>query len=517
MPHPRTRARAATGIAVGALLAVSACAPSPAPTPRYVTDFDKGGGAPSGATDRGPSGPEWRAAAKDTLAWTDCTGRLASRYGTPPAANAALQCASLTVEVGDAGAPMQLALTRARVPGTPDDAAPLVLVGGTEFTGQRALATLASSDAPLLSNRPVVAVERRGIGSSGALDCRTPEDRAMLRGGGPAGPDLDTRITKIGVSAQKASTTCGDAYAATLTEYTAEAAAEDLESLRTAWDVPALGLLAVGDGSTTALAYAAKHPKQVARLVLDSPVRYGGTELQRAEDAARGTSAVVDAFAAQCGPTCALGADPAAAVRRIIDDAAAGRAGDVTDTDVRRAVAVTLGIGPGDRDARIARLATALQGVRSGDAAPLRALLRTADEALGSDGQFVARCSDAVTKASPDQIASSARAWSAQYRLGAATALDLGVCSAWPTMPAPPKLTDLSVKSVVATSAADPFTARTALDTLSGQLTVVGAQPSAITWAGMGDGAVVRSSCVQKSLTAYLDRLDAPSTRACPA
>ena len=49
--------------------------------------------------------------------------------------------------------------------------------------------------------------------------------------------------------------------------------------------------------------------------------RYGGTELQRAEDAARGTSATVDAFAAQCGPTCALGADPAGAVRAIIDEA----------------------------------------------------------------------------------------------------------------------------------------------------------------------------------------------------
>lgn len=517
MPHARTRALAAAGVAVGALTVVTACAPPPAPTPRYVTDFEKGGGAPSKEPDRGPTGPEWKAAAKDPLAWRDCSTRLASRYGTPPAGNASLECASLTVEVGDAGSPLQLSLTRARVPATPNDAAPLVLVGGTEFTGQRALATLASGDAPLLANRPVVAVERRGIGASGALSCRTPADQALLRSGGIAGPDLGARIAKVGESAQKAATTCGDAYAATITAYTAEAAAKDLEALRNAWDVPALGLLAVGDGSNAALAYAAAHPKQVARLVLDSPVRYGGTELQRAEDAARGTSATVDAFAAQCGPGCALGADPAGAVRGIIDDAAAGRLGSVTDSDVRRAVAVTLGIGPGDRDARIARLATALQGARTGDPAPLRALLRTADEGLGSDGQYVARCSDAVTKASPDQIAASARSWGPQYRLGAATALDLGVCSAWPTMPAPPKLADLSVKSVVATSAADPFTARTALDTLTGQLTVVGAQPSAITWAGMGDGAVVRSSCVQKSLIDYLDRLGAPSTRACPA
>lgn len=517
MPSARTRALAAAGIAVGALVAVSACAPVPAPTPDYVTDFGKDGGAPSKAQDKGPSGPEWKASAKDPLTWQDCTNRLATRYDTPPAANATLQCASLTVRVGDSGAPLQLSVTRARVPGTPDGAAPLVLVGGTEFTGQRALATLAAGDSPVLANRAVVAVERRGIGSSGALSCRTPADQSVLRSGGTAGPGLDARIAKIGESAQKAATACGDVYSATIADFTAAAAADDLESLRTAWNVPALGLLAVGDGSTTALAYAAEHPKQVARLVLDSPVRYGGTELQRLEDAARGTSATVDAFTAQCGPTCALGADPAAAMRAVIDDAAAGRLGPVTDSDVRRAVVVTLGIGPGDRDARITRLATALQSARSGDAAPLRAVLRTADEALGTDGQFVARCSDAVTKASPDQIAASARKWDPEFRLGAATALELGGCSAWPTMPAPPKLTDLSVKSAVATAAADPLSARTALDTLTGQLTVVGAQPAAITWAGLGDGAVVRSSCVQKSLIGYLDRLDAPSTRACPA
>ncbi len=517
MPHARTRALAAAGMAAAAIVAVSACAPVPAPTPDYVSDFGKGGRAPSASAANTPKGPEWRASAKDPLAWQDCTSRLAARYGTTPAGNATLECATLTVGVGQPAAPLKLSVTRARVPGTPDSAAPLVLVGGTEFTGQRALATLAAGDSPVLANRPVVAIERRGIGTSGALTCRTAPDQALLRSGGTAGQDLQARVAKVGEAAQRAATSCGDAYADAISDFTAAAAADDLEKLRTTWDVPALGLFAVGDGSTTALAYAAKHPKQVARLVLDSPVRYGGTELQRAEDAALGTSATVDAFAAQCGPSCALGADPAGAVRGIIDDAAAGRLGTFTDVDVRRAVVVTLGIGPGDRDARIARLATALQGARAGDAAPLRALLRTADEALGTDGQFVGRCSDAVTKASPDQIIASAQKWGPEYRLGAATALDLGACSAWPTMTAPPKLTGLEVKSVVATSAADPLTARTALDTLTGQLTVVGAQPSAVTWAGIGDGAVIRSSCVQKSLIGYLDRLDAPSARACPA
>ncbi|WP_148281510.1 alpha/beta fold hydrolase [Tsukamurella sp. 1534] len=519
MVHQRP-ARHTAGVAALLALTVAAagCAPIPASAPKYVTDFRAGDAAESASQQAGPTGPEWKAPQKDPLSWRDCSDQLATRYGTPPAANATLECANFTVRLGDSGTPMQLSVTRAELPGTPDTAAPLVLVGGTEFTGQRALATLAAGESPMLANRRVVAVERRGVGASSPLNCRNTEQRGVLRSGAeePKQP-FDERVKKVGEQAQAAATACGDAYPGTIEEYTGAAAADDLEALRTAWDVPALGLFAVGDGSTTALAYAAQHPKQVARLVLDSPVRYAASELQRAEDAAKGTSAAVDAFASQCGPACALGADPAAAVRDIVDRSARGDLGPFTDTDVRRALIMTLGIGPGDRDARIARLATALQGARTGDAGPLRSLLRTADDALGSDGQFVARCSDAVQKASPDQVKASAQKWGPQYRLGAATALALTDCTGWPTMEAPPALEPLEVRSVVTTSAADPLTSRDALETLTGKLTVAGARPSTLSWGGIGDGAAIRSTCVQKALTTYLDRQEAPSARACPA
>ncbi|GAB3126465.1 alpha/beta hydrolase [Tsukamurella serpentis] len=514
---PRTRLFTAGVVTVALGLAVSACVPAPAPTPDYVTDFGKGGGAARSSAAPEATGPQWRAAAKDPLSWQDCTDRVTARYGAAPAANATLQCASLPVRVGSSDSPIQISVTRARVPGTPDDAAPLILVGGTEFTGQRALATLASGDSPLLAGRPVVAVDRRGIGASAPLSCRTDAQRAVLRSGGPANADLAARLTRIDEAALQAAQQCGDTYPTLASDYTAAAAAADLEVLRTAWDVPALGLLAVGDGSITALAYAAAHPQQVARLILDSPVRYNATEVQRTEDAAKGTSATVDAFTTQCGPGCALGADPAGAVRDLIDRAASGRLSPFTDTDLRRAVVLTLGIGPGDREARITRLATALQAARSSDPEPLRALLRSADDALSSDGQYIGRCSDSVTRAAGDQIKSSAQKWGQQYRLGAASALVPAACGSFPAVTAPPALTPLEVPAVIATSAADPLTSRDALETLAGQLTVAGARPSNITWAGMGDGAVVRSSCVQKALIGHLGDLRPPSSRACPA
>ena len=54
--------------------------------------------------------------------------------------------------------------------------------------------------------------------------------------------------------------------------YDSARAAEDLERLRSNWDVPALALIGVGNGARW-LAYAGSHPDKVARLVLDSPSR----------------------------------------------------------------------------------------------------------------------------------------------------------------------------------------------------------------------------------------------------
>ncbi|GAA1004008.1 hypothetical protein GCM10009551_079570 [Nocardiopsis tropica] len=279
MPQPRTVRPLTVGAALVAVaVAVAGCAPSPAPSPGYVTDFGSGGGggAPSSSANPVDAAPQWRAPQNDPISWQDCTDQLAARYNAPAAGNATLQCGSLTVALGQSQAPLRVALTRAVVPGTPATAPPLVMVGGTEFTSQRALTTLAAGEAPLLATRPVVAIDRRGLGGSAPLTCRTAEQRSVFRsGGGPADP-LDERVAAISRASTEAATLCGDAYPATLTEYTAAGAADDLEALRSAWRVPALALLAVGDGSTTALAYAAKHPKQVARLALHPPLRYGG-------------------------------------------------------------------------------------------------------------------------------------------------------------------------------------------------------------------------------------------------
>ena len=67
---------------------------------------------------------------------------------------------------------------RARLPQTPTDAAPLVLTSGSDRASTDALAALAAGPyAALLSTRPLVAVDRRGIGTSVAIDCLSGADR----------------------------------------------------------------------------------------------------------------------------------------------------------------------------------------------------------------------------------------------------------------------------------------------------------------------------------------------------
>ena len=122
-----------------------------------------------------------------------------------------------------------------------------------------------------------------------------------------------------------ATTSCTDTIAPGDSAYDNSHAAEDIERLRSTWDVPALALLGIGNGAQVALAYAGSHPNKVARLVLDSPLPLGIAAEAAAEQRVKGEQAALDALAAQCAATnCPLGADPKGAVDSLLA-AARGR------------------------------------------------------------------------------------------------------------------------------------------------------------------------------------------------
>src|SRR6185312_9162739 len=146
---------------------------------------------------------------------------------------------------------------------------------------------------------PIVAVDRRGIGMSGSLDCRDFFDREEMLSQAQFQPG-DDPVANLGAVAMTATTSCTDTIAPGDSAYDNARAAEDLERLRSTWDVPRLAVLGIGNGAQVALAYAGSHPNKVARLVLDSPLPLGVAAEAAAEQRVKGEQAALDAFVAQC-------------------------------------------------------------------------------------------------------------------------------------------------------------------------------------------------------------------------
>src|SRR5699024_11281148 len=80
--------------------------------------------------------------------------------------------------------------------------------------------------------------------------------------------------------------------------YSSAAAADDLEALRQAWQVPGLAILGIGTGARTALAYAGSHPGHVSLLALDSPAPLDGDQETAARAALGGSDAALRLWAA---------------------------------------------------------------------------------------------------------------------------------------------------------------------------------------------------------------------------
>src|SRR4029079_8765364 len=149
------------------------------------------------------------------------------------------------------------------------------LTTGSDLTTSLQLPVwLSRAGAGVLKTRPIVAVDRRGMGMSSAVDCRDLFDRQEMRDQAQF-ESGDDPVSNLGAITMTATTSCTDTIAPGDSAYDNAHAAEDIERLRSTWDVPSIALLGIGTGAQLALAYAGSHPGKVARLVLDSPLPLG--------------------------------------------------------------------------------------------------------------------------------------------------------------------------------------------------------------------------------------------------
>lgn len=507
---------------VSAVLA--GCAPGLAANPRFATDS---GAQPQGVpetTTSKPPGPPPIAAPKNDLSWRDCTSKTFNSAAIPPMPGVTLECANYDADldsISGAAGTVSIGVVRAKSAATPPDAGPLVMTTGTDTPSSVQLPVwLAHSGTDVLKTHPIVAVDRRGMGLSGDLDCRDPSSRREMQEQAQF-ESGDDPVANLGAVTQSATTMCTDTIAPGDSAYDNAHAAEDIERLRSTWGVDTLALLGVGNGAQVALAYAGSHPGKVSRLVLDSPLPLAVGSQAAAEQRVKGQQAALDAFASQCAAaTCPLGPDPKGAVDALMKSARSpGGLGGVSAAGLASAIATSLGFPRGDRAASTNALASTLAAARDGDTSRLTGLIADADAARHSDGQFVNTCSDALDRPTPDRVRELVVAWSKLYpEFGSVGALDLVKCLNWPSGSTPTDPKDLKIPVLLLGVQNDPIVGNEGVAAVAATIINAGAANKRVIWQGVGHGASVYSPCALPPVLAYLDTGNLPPTDTyCPA
>ena len=518
-----SRARGAAALSVLVSVALVGCSPGLGANPRYATDSGAGpqGEAPTTAPPTGPAAIE---APKNELSWRDCTSRMFSEAALDPIAGVSLDCASYDADldpINGASGTVSIGVVRARSAQTPGDAGPLVMTTGSDLPSSVQLPVwLSRAGIDVLAKHPVVSVDRRGIGMSGALDCRDLFDRQEMIEQAQFQPG-DDPVANLRAVTMTATTSCTDAIAPGDSAYDNVHAAEDIERLRTTWDVPALALLGIGNGAQVALAYAGSHPSKVARLVLDSPLPLGISAEAATEQRVKGQQAALEAWATQCVATsCALGSDPKGAVDTLLAAAAGGRGpGGTSVAALADAITTALAYPQGDRVAAGNELALAVADARSGNTGRLNILINRADSLRQTDGQFVNTCSDALNRPTPDRVRELVVAWDKLYpQFGRVGALSMVKCLNWPSGTVPQEPEDLKVPTLLLGVQNDPIVGNEGVAAVAATAINAGSSNRRVMWQGIGHGAAIYSPCALPPVIGYLDSGELPPTDTyCPA
>ncbi len=520
-----TQNRSLLAVAVSTLLFAAACGAGPSGRPDVALEQNSPGQpADTDVADPGPKIPDLAVPATD-LNWRDCTQDTLNRYGfTSRTPGLILECADFEAPVdasGQMSGSFSVGTLRARTDSTPADAAPMVLTSGSNRASIETLADIAAGQSTtLLAGHPIVAVDRRGIARSTAVDCVKADTRVSLADLGQfdkSGGDAVDRAVDAG---RQATIECTDILAPQETAFAMQYAADDLEQLRLAWGVESIGIIGTGNGAAIALAYASLYPDRLARLVLDSPTGVGLDQMTLAEQKTQGRQAAFSAFSQRCvALDCSLGPDPLASVTNLIGSVDNGNLAPLSSHAVRNAIAYSLASSAGDPTRRALDLSDTLSSALSGDVSSLRQLTSRAAAAYGTDGQFVARCTDGQQWPPPQTVRDARAAWAERYPVfGSDAALTALACSSWPTIPAAPLPSSLPVPVLSLSGAGDPVVGNAGFSSVTGLIAATGARSAAMTWQGAGHPVLGGSVCAQSAVLAYTnDGTLPPDGSACPA
>ncbi|WP_182357329.1 alpha/beta hydrolase [Tomitella gaofuii] len=508
------------GIALaGAALAgavLSGCAAGPSMPPDYAV-AGQAQGSPATPTTTAPPPPPHAGVPQQQPRWRPC--RTDPTVGLPPGPDGlVIECATITgpLDPATSQSDVGIDLTRARTAATPQDAAPLVLMAGSDQSSRSALAGLATgTGGAVVDARPVVAVDRRGTGPSTDPACFTGTDAADLTAAGRGG-DPVARAQSMMDTVNRVTVSCTDVLRPAVDAFDAVHAASDIDTLRNYWGVDKIALLTLGDASDVALAYQANVPGHLARLIMDSPGPLRVDAATTAERRAQADQAALARFVSDCTATgCAAGPDPARTLGTLLDSAEMGLIRGVSSGSVLTVVRQTLADSARPWDQRVARLGELIGGAARGEVDALRVF---ADAQAVTSGEFVAQCSDAPPPATPDQSHTAQTDWAGKYPVfGADAAVRMLTCASWPSHQEPDLPEGFDVPVLLFSGAADTVVGSGAVDSVTAAIARTGSPAATVTWEGVGHGALWGSGCAVEQLGRYLD--DAaipPGGTACP-
>ncbi|MGW0158437.1 alpha/beta hydrolase [Mycobacterium sp. NPDC003323] len=503
---------------------LTSCAPLLAANPRYATDDGAGPQGVPEPTTAAAGPPAVEAPQNDPLNWSDCTAQTFRDAAVPAVPGVTLECADYVADldpIKGATGSLNIGVVRASSADTPDDAGPLVMTTGSDLPSSTQLPVwLSRSGTDVLKTHPIVAVDRRGMGLSEAIECRDLFDRQEMIDQTQFEPG-DDPVANLSAIVQTATTTCTDQIAPGDSAYDNAHAAEDIERLRSTWEVPTIALLGIGNGAQVALAYAGSHPDKVSRLVLDSPLPLAIGAEAAAEQKVKGQQAALDAFAQQCtAVNCPLGPDPKGAVDALLSAARDGNGPNgASEAAVADAITTALAYPRGDRVAATNALAGAIASARGGDTAAMTDLIAQAEDLRRTDGQFVNSCSDALNRPTPDRVRELVVAWDRIYpQFGSVGALRMVDCLSWPSGTAPEDPANLKIPTLLLGVQNDPIIGNEGVAAVAATIINAGSNSKRVIFQGIGHGAGIYSPCALPPVIGYLAEGKLPETDTfCPA
>jgi pimeloyl-ACP methyl ester carboxylesterase len=372
----------------------------------------------------------------------------------------------------------------------------------------------------------IVGFDPRGVGQSTPVKCISDSDMDATFG---YDPDPTSQADYDGLVAlnKRIADGCAAKYGNTLSLFSTEQAAHDMDAVRAAVGDPKMTYLGYSYGTLLGATYAQLFPKNIRALVLDGAVDPKQDAIASSESQAKGFELAFNNFATWCKSNrskCPIAPDARAAVTSALDKA---RSSPVRGSGGREATAGWIFyavVSSLYTESGWQQLASAIDKLQAGDPSSVFELADAYAE-RGSNGKYsnlfdanaAVNCADEATKPSVTQVRQLQNQWRQKYPLfGASLAVGLLTCTQWPGKadPYPTGAATGAPPIVVVGTTGDPATPYEQTPKLANMLGV----GVVLTWQGEGHTAYPQTRCITNAVNRYLIDLTVPAKgTTCPA